>query len=200
VAKLFGALPPTLDVSKAWVSSRNQLSKPRRCIVFTRQFLFVGSLLTSVVAGFVSAQPIPKEKEKERPVIKCELKVTGKVNGVDWVDGGEALITNVSSGTIDVGGPVGAVGNLDLKVMGPDGKTVMTNPLSSLISPRSPSIVHESEELKPGKAYRSNLRLLGMVPEEDLVKGKYKVKATFKYDGKTVESNEVEVNWPGKKE
>jgi hypothetical protein len=162
--------------------------------VFTRQVFFVGCLLTTIVPGFVSAQPIPKEKE--RPAIKCELKVTGKIDGVDWVDGAEVVITNVSSETIDIGGTAGARGNLNLKVTGPDDKVVKTAPLSSLISPASFIPVHEAEELKPGKSYRMPVGLLVMVPENDRVPGKYKVKAIFKYKDKSVESAEVELNWP----
>jgi len=165
--------------------------------VFTRQFLFVGFILTTVLAGFVSVQPAPKKQE--RPVIKCELSVTGKLNDRGAIDGAEIVITNQSAETIDIGGYAGARGNLDLKVTGPDGKAVMTNPLSSLISPFAPPPAHFAEELKPGKSHRLPVSLLVMVPEKDRVTGKYKVKATFKYDGRTFESNEAEVNWPGDK-
>jgi hypothetical protein len=180
--------------------------------MFARHIIIIGSLLSAAVAGSVSTQPAPKEKE--RPVIKCELKVTGKIDGpravggsespaIPAVDGAEILITNQTSKTIDIGGTLyGAQGNFDLMVTGPDGKAVKTEPHSSIYSPfsSSSSPVHFADEVKPGKSHRIPVGLLVMVPEKDRVAGKYKVKATFKYDGKTFESNEVEVNWAGKKE
>jgi hypothetical protein len=153
--------------------------------MLTRVMLHVvGSLLLGTTA------PAPKEM----PTVTCELTVTGKLGEMDRPDGGEVVITNTSAETIDIGTTVGPLGGLDLKVRDPKGADVKTPSLASF---RSPFFERQPHPLKPGESYRAPLSILFAVPEEKRGPGTYKVKAVFKYNGKTYESREIDVDWPG---
>lgn len=156
-------------------------------------FLSSCSILISTAGGApVSAAPLPREM----PMLKCELSVTGKIDGTLIPDGGVVVITNISGGVVDIGATLGPKAYLDLKVRDSKGLDVKTDPLASLISPTSPFPVAQPHELKPGETYLAPLSLLVMVPEEKRIPGTYKVKAVFTYKKKEYESAEVEVKWP----
>ena len=157
-----------------------------------KRMLFVLGCLT---IGPALAAPVPKEK----PVIKCELKFTGKIGDAPVADGGEAIITNNTSEVVDIGSTLGPKAYLDLKLKDPKGLDVKTEPLSSLISPHSFFPEPQPHLLKPGESYRAPISLLVMVPEEKRVAGIYKVKAVYTFQKKNYESAEVEVKWPGDK-
>ena len=154
--------------------------------------LAIGLLIIESIASPVSwAAPAPKEK----PVITCELKVTGKDGELISPYAGEVTITNNSNETIDIGTTMGPLGFLDLKVRDPNGDVVKTKPLASL---RSPSFKVTPHMLKAGESYRAPLGLLlFVVPKEKRVVGTYKVKGVFKFQEKVYESAEVEVKWTG---
>lgn len=152
--------------------------------------LAIGFLIIESVALTVARVPAPKEK----PVITCELKVTGKNGEFIYPDGGEVIITNNSNENIDVGTTIGPLGFMDIKVRDAKGKVVKTEPYASF---RSPSFKATPHLLKTGESFRAPLGLLFAVPEEKRVVGTYNVKCVFTFQEKVYESAEVEVKWPG---
>ena len=153
--------------------------------------LHISALLAvACIAECALAAPVPKGK----PMIKCELKFVSKDADRPLVYDGLVVVTNVSKEVIDIGTTLGPAGSLDLRVKGPDGKAVETEPLASIYSP---SLEVQPFPLKPAEATRYNVRLLGRVPDEKRVTGVYKVRAVFDFKGRVYESNEVEVKWPG---
>jgi hypothetical protein len=159
----------------------------------TRKLLVSGWLVVGCAAGLLSAAPVPKEKQ----MLKCELTVTGKTGDSSPPDAGEVVITNTSKEVVDIGSTLGPRGFLDLKVKDPKGEFQKTEPLWTLLSPRSSS--PEPFLLKPGQAERFPVSLLIMVPKEKRMSGTYKVKAVYTLKKKEYESAEVDVKWPGKK-
>ncbi len=164
--------------------------------------LFVaGWLLLGCAASVQSVAPVPKEK----PVIKCELNVTGNYKTIvdgKWVtipkpDAGEVVVTNLSTETIDIKSFHGPVGHLDLRVKDPKGDAVKTKALVNIFSPQT--FQPEPYLLKPGQSETIPVSLLVMLPEEKRVAGTYKVKAVYTFNKKDYESAEVEVKWPGEK-
>lgn len=147
-------------------------------------------IIESVALPVSGAAPVPKEK----PVITCELTITGKIGELTIPDGGEVTITNTSNETIDIGTTIGPLGFMDIKVRDAKGKVVKTEPYASF---RSPSFKATPHLLKTGESFRAPLGLLFAVPEEKRVVGTYKVKCVFTFENKVYESAEVEVKWPG---
>ena len=134
--------------------------------------LAIGFLIIESIASPVSgAAPAPKEK----PAIACELTVTNKNGELFSPDGGEVIITNNSSETIDIGTTLGPLGFLDLKVRDPNGDTVKTLPYAFLLSPLS--FIQIPHLLKSGESYRRKVGLLSTVPEEKRVVGTTKSNA-----------------------
>lgn len=150
-----------------------------------------GFLIIESVPSPVSGAPAPKDK----PVITCELSVTNKNGDLISPYGGEVIITNNSSETIDIGTTLGPLGFLDLKVRDPKGETVKTQPYAFLLSPLS--FIQIPHLLKSGESYRRKVGLLSTVPQENRVVGTYKVRAVFTFQEKVYESAEIEVKWPG---
>ena len=153
--------------------------------------LAIGFLIIESVALPVSGAPAPKEK----PVITCELKVTGKDGELISPYAGEVTITNNSNETIDIGTTMGPLGLLELKVRDPNGDLVKTKHLASFRSIFS--LIPIPHLLKSGESYSARLGLLHVVPKENRVVGTYKVKCVFTFEKKVYESAEVEVKWTG---
>ena len=63
---------------------------------------YILSVIGLLVVGCAAA-PVPKEK----PMLKCELKFTGKIDGIPLPDGGEVAITNNTSEVVDIGSTLG---------------------------------------------------------------------------------------------
>lgn len=151
----------------------------------------LGLLIIESVTTPISGAPAPKDK----PMITCELTVTGKNGELIPPYGGEVTITNNSNETIDIGTKLGPLGFLDLKFRDPNGDIVKTQPLASF---RSPSFKVISQQLKSGESYCAPLGLMLMVvPKEKRVVGTYKVRGVFTFEKKVYESAEVEVKWTG---
>jgi|GEM_PF-5767978 len=165
--------------------------------------LLQGLLVGCAMGGWgYLAAPVPKEK----PVLKCEVRWTGKVETTisgqsmtrDVPDAAEVTITNISQTEVDIGSKWGPQAFLDLRVKDPSGADVKTEPLASLLTVQSLS-KPKPYILKPGEVYRCSVGLLSMVPEEKLVAGTYKVKAVYTFKKKEYTSADVEVKWPGHK-
>jgi hypothetical protein len=162
-------------------------------------------LSLGLLVGFGGALPVAPPP-REKPVLKCEVRLTGKLTttlaGVqyseDVPDVAEVTIINTSGADVNITSKAGPGGRLDLKVKDPVGKDVKTEPLASLLSTHS-LLKPKPYILKPGQAYRTRVGLLTMVPEDKRVTGTYKVKAVYTFKGKEYESPWVEVKWPGKK-
>lgn len=153
--------------------------------MYAKRMLFVLAWFT---LGPALAAPVPKEK----PLIKCELKLTGKIGDATVSDGGEVVITNISPDVIDIGTDTASpASNVDLKVTDPSGKAVEMEPLGT----HYPTFREEIQPhpLKPGETFRCEEQLLTRISEEKRVSGIYKVKAVFAFKGKNYESAEVEV-------
>lgn len=146
-----------------------------------------------------SVAPIPKEK----PVIKCVVTVTGKFETVFdgrvvrrlQPDAGQVAVTNISNESVDLESILGPCGSLDVKPRDPKGVPVKTDPLWSLLSPRSSQ--PQPHLLKPGETEKFPVSLLVMLPKDKRVAGTYMVKAVYTLNKKDYESAEVEVKWPG---
>ena len=145
-------------------------------------------VLGCLTLGAVSAAPVQKEK----PMIKCELKITGKIGEHSVSDGGEMAITNVSAEIIDIGtDTAGPQSNFDFKVTDPNGKAIELEPLEMKYPSFRPGV--EPHPLKPGETFRCQEQLLTRISEEKRISGTYKVKAVFTLQGKSYESAAVDV-------
>src|SRR5436189_3885621 len=146
----------------------------------------------SICTALALAAPVPKEK----PVITCQLSITGRIGEITRADAGEVIITNNSAEVIDIGTVVGPLGYLDLKVKDAKGTDVKTMPFAGRFSPYREPLPHP---LKPGESYRGPIAVLTVVPDDKLAEGTYSVKALFTFQKKTYESPAVEVKWPAGK-
>lgn len=150
-----------------------------------------------IIFGFSPRPGFPAPVPKDQPVFTCTLTVTGKIGELKCSDGSEVVITNRSIETLDIGTPLGPLGNLDIKMKDPKGQAVKADPLAFHLSPLSSEAIPHL--LKPGESFTATLGLLFAVPEEKRIEGTYKVKAVFTFNKKDYESAEVEVKWPGNK-
>ena len=159
----------------------------------------VGCVFGDCVADIPVAPP-PREKS----MFKCDVRLTNKPEGatgagkhtVYSIGISDVTITNNSGADVDIGSQWGPNAFLNLRVKGPDGADVKTEPFSSLLAIQS---FRKSKPyiLKSGDIYHTSVNLLAMVPFEKRVAGTYKVKAVYEIGKKEYESAWVEVKWPG---
>jgi hypothetical protein len=167
--------------------------------------LLLGSLVVYVIGGRDVSLPVAPAT-KEKPVLKCEVRVTGKVDGTldgikytDYApDIAVVTVTNVSTADVDIGSKWGPNLFLDLRVKDPAGADVKTEPWSSRLAVQS-LFKPKPYILKPGDVHRVTVGLLDTVPEEKRGAGTYKVKAVYTHKDKEYASAWVEVKWPGNK-
>jgi hypothetical protein len=171
-----------------------------------KAILFVGVFVCCSIDSRAD-QPVAAAP-KENPVIKCEVRWTGKAErGTDdgkklptryAPDLAEVKITNISKADVDIGSSWGPYANLDVKIKGPDGKDVKTDHMPFLGIP-SATLEHAPYMLKPGRSLEWSVSLLVTIPESKRITGTYKVKAVYTIGKKDYESDWVEVKWPESK-
>jgi hypothetical protein len=166
--------------------------------------LTLGLLTCCVFGGWSIALPVAPAP-REKPLLKCEMRLTGKGAAIlggemyvwDAPGNAEVTITNTSGADVDIGSNSGPDQYLDLRVKDPAGADVKTEPLASLRATHS-FFKHTPYTLKPGEVYQCGVGLLHMVPEDKRVNGTYKVQAVYIFKDKEYSSNWIEVKWPFK--
>ena len=106
---------------------------------------------------------------------------------------GEIELENASAAVIPIEVCTSPLGYLDLLVTDARGQVVSESFYGDLFSPLAePSTL----ELQPGEKYAAPVSLLGNVPQEKCLPGRYSVQAIYQYKGLSAVSEPLEVELP----
>ena len=107
---------------------------------------------------------------------------------------GEVEIENLSSVLIEIEVTMHPLQYLNLVIADATGAVVPARPYPHVFSPREKPYIFR---LAPGDKYTHNVCLLGTIPEEQQLPGRYTVRAAYEYNGLKAVSEPLQVQLVG---
>ena len=143
----------------------------------------------------MSEQTVLREAQRDtRASLVCRLRHRIGKRGPSPT-AGEVEIENVSGEVVEIEVPMHPLQYLDLVITDGAGQCIPAPPYGDIFSPcEIPYILR----LAPGEKYTHNVFLLGNVPEEKQLPGRYTVLAVYEYDGLRAVSEPLPVELSGK--
>ncbi|MGL6076371.1 MAG: hypothetical protein ACRC8S_19635 [Fimbriiglobus sp.] len=136
------------------------------------------------LAVFISSLPVP--------AMTCQIQVEAKEGATPREIHSDIILTNNTSKAIEIPWTLHPLQYLDLKITGPDGKQLVTDPFFWRFSPFTDKPIILT--IKPGESYQHGVGLFGGIKEADRKSGVYKFRAIYRYQGQKFESAEVKVS------